>query len=85
VTRTVPDSPLATTSLNNVVEFNYALNEDETRGLLAGVQYTRVDVDSPLAKVTRTPSAMSAAIISGTTTGSSPAGSAFNPSAARSF
>jgi len=27
---------------------NYALNEDETRGLLAGVQYTRVDVDSPL-------------------------------------
>jgi hypothetical protein len=51
VTRSVPDSPLATTSLNNIVEFSYALNEDETRGLLAGVQYTRVDVDSPLAKV----------------------------------
>ena len=50
-TRSVPDSPLATTSFNNVVEFNYALNEDETRGLLAGVQYTRVDVDSPLAKI----------------------------------
>ena len=51
VTRSVPDSPLATTSLNNILEFDYALNEDETRGLLAGVQYTRVDVDSPLAKI----------------------------------
>jgi hypothetical protein len=51
VTRSVPDSPLATTSLNNIVEFSYALNEDETRALLAGVQYTRIDVDSPLAKV----------------------------------
>ncbi len=51
VTRSVPDSPLATTSLNNIVEFDYALNEDETRGLLAGFQYTRVDVDSPLARV----------------------------------
>jgi len=47
----VPDSPLATTSFNNVVELNYALNEDETRGLLAGAQYTRVDVDSPLARI----------------------------------
>jgi hypothetical protein len=47
----VPDSPLATTSFNNIVEFDYALNADETRGLLAGFQHTRVDVDSPLAKV----------------------------------
>jgi hypothetical protein len=51
VTRAVPDSPLATTSLNTMVEFDYALNKDETKGLLAGVQYTRVDVDSPLAKI----------------------------------
>ena len=51
VTRSVPDSPLATTSLNTIVEFDYALNEDETRGLLAGFQYTKVDVDSPLATV----------------------------------
>lgn len=51
VTRSVPDSPLATTSFNNIVEFDYALNEDETRGLLAGVQYTRVEVDSPLARI----------------------------------
>jgi hypothetical protein len=34
-----------------MVEFDYALNEDETKGLLAGVQYTRVDVDSPLATI----------------------------------
>jgi hypothetical protein len=51
VTRSVPDSPLATTSLNTILEFDYALNEDETRGLLAGVQYTRVDVDTPLVTV----------------------------------
>jgi len=47
----VPDSPLATTSLNNILEFDYALNEDETKGLLAGVQDTRVAVDSPLARI----------------------------------
>ena len=51
LTRSVPDSPLATTSFNNIVEFDDALNEDETRGLLAGFQHTGVQVDSPLAKV----------------------------------
>ena len=51
VTKSVPDAPLATVSLNTILEFDYALNEDETRGLLAGSQYTRVEVDSPLAKV----------------------------------
>ncbi len=51
LTRSVPDTPLATTSLNNILEFDYALDEDETRGLLAGVQYTRVSVDSVLARV----------------------------------
>jgi hypothetical protein len=51
VTRSVPDAPLATTSFNNVLEFGYALDEDETRGLLAGVQYTRINVDSPLARI----------------------------------
>jgi hypothetical protein len=51
ITRSVPDSPLATTSWNNILEFDYALNEDETKGLLAGVQYTRIDVDSPLARI----------------------------------
>jgi hypothetical protein len=49
LTRSVPDSPLATTSLNSTVELNYALNKNETKGLLAGVQ--GVVVDSTLAKV----------------------------------
>jgi hypothetical protein len=51
VTRAVPNGPLATTSFNNILEFNYAFDEDETRGLLAGVQYTRVDIESPLARI----------------------------------
>ena len=51
VTKSVPDSPLATTSLNTILEFDYALNEDETRGLLAGVQHTRVDVETPFVTV----------------------------------
>ena len=51
LTRSVPDSPLATTSLNSTVEFNYALNKDETNGLLAGVQDVAMGVDSPLANV----------------------------------
>lgn len=51
LTRSVPDSPLATTSLNTIVEFDYALNEDETRGFLVGAQQTLVGIDSPLAKV----------------------------------
>lgn len=51
LTRSVPDSPLATTSLNTIVEADYALNEDETRGWLAGIQYTAVAVDTTLAKV----------------------------------
>lgn len=51
ITRSVPDSPLATTSLNTILEFDYALNKDETRGWLAGAQYTRVEVDLPLARV----------------------------------
>jgi len=51
LTRSVPDSPLATTSFNNIVEFDYALNKDETRGLLAGFQHTKIEVDTTLAKV----------------------------------
>ena len=51
VTRSIPDAPLATTSLNTILEFDYALNEDETKGFLAGVQYTRIAVDSPLATI----------------------------------
>ena len=51
VTRSVPNSPRATTSFSNILEFGYALNKDETRGLLAGTQYTRVEVNSQLARV----------------------------------
>jgi hypothetical protein len=51
VTKSVPDVPLATISLNTVLEFDYALNEDETRGLLAGVQHTKIDVETPFVTV----------------------------------
>ncbi|MFO1111746.1 MAG: hypothetical protein U1E61_21460 [Bradyrhizobium sp.] len=51
VTQSVPDSPLMVTTLNNIVELGYALDEDETRGWLAGVQHTKVSIDSPLARV----------------------------------
>jgi len=50
VTRSVPDAPLASTSITAIVEASYALDTDETRGLLAGLQYTRVDVDSSAAR-----------------------------------
>jgi len=51
LTRSVPGVLLPTTALNTIAEFGYALNEDETRGLLAGVQHTGVAVDSALARV----------------------------------
>lgn len=51
LTRSAPGSPVMVTSLNNIVEFGYALDEDETRGWLAGVQHTKVDVDSQLVRV----------------------------------
>jgi hypothetical protein len=50
-TRSISDSPLATTAYNTILEAGYALDADETRGLLAGMQYTRVLVDSPFARV----------------------------------
>jgi hypothetical protein len=50
-TRSISDAPLATTSYNTILEADYALNTDETRGLLAGMQYARVFVDTPLARV----------------------------------
>ncbi|MEH2474617.1 opacity protein-like surface antigen [Nitrobacteraceae bacterium AZCC 2161] len=44
-------SILPTTTITSIVELNYALNEDETKGLLAGTRYVSVSVDSDLAKV----------------------------------
>jgi opacity protein-like surface antigen len=46
LTLPVPHATLPTTSLNTVLEFDYALNADETRGLLAGMQHTAAAVDS---------------------------------------
>ena len=85
VTRSVPDSPLATTSLNTILEFDYALNEDETKGLLAGLQFTRVNVRLSLSKDQPEHHRLCRGLYSGPTTGSSPAASVCNPSAAHSF
>jgi hypothetical protein len=54
VTRAVPNGPLATTNFNNILELDYAFDEDETKGLLAGVQYTRVDIESSMARINST-------------------------------
>ena len=51
LTLPVPHAALPTTSLNTILEFDYALNADETRGLLAGVQHTGVAVDSAFVNI----------------------------------
>jgi hypothetical protein len=52
VTRSINSAPgLGSTSNQTVVELDYGLNEDQTRGLLAGTRVTAVWVDSALAKV----------------------------------
>ena len=51
VSRSTSDSPLATTTYNTILEAGYALDADETRGLLAGMQYAKILVDSPFARV----------------------------------
>jgi len=51
LTQSVPNEQGMTTSFNNILEFDYALDEDETRGWLAGVQYTYTDIASQLASI----------------------------------
>ena len=51
LTQSVPNEPGMTTSFNNILEFDYALNEDETQGWLAGVQYTYTDIASQFARI----------------------------------
>jgi hypothetical protein len=51
VTRSIPAAPLATTTYNTILEADYALDSDETRGLLAGMQYTKAYVDTMFAEV----------------------------------
>ncbi|SFJ02347.1 hypothetical protein SAMN05216525_11782 [Bradyrhizobium sp. Gha] len=51
LTQSVPNEQDMTNSFNNILEFDYALDEDETRGWLAGVQYTHTDIASPVARI----------------------------------
>lgn len=51
LTKSAVDGPFSTTSLTTVAEADYALDADETRGWLAGVQLTNIRVDSGLASV----------------------------------
>jgi hypothetical protein len=51
LTRSIPETPLSATSTTTIAEFGYALDEDETRGWLAGVQYTNTFFDSSLPKL----------------------------------
>ncbi|TFV31140.1 hypothetical protein E4K66_31765 [Bradyrhizobium frederickii] len=51
LTQSVPNEQGMTNSLNNILEFDYALDEDETRGWLAGMQYTTATIASPFASI----------------------------------
>nr|GAJ31655.1 hypothetical protein BDOA9_0108360 [Bradyrhizobium sp. DOA9] len=51
LTQSVPNEQGMTNSFNNIVEFDYALDEDETRGWLAGMQYTYTTIASPFASI----------------------------------
>lgn len=51
LTQSVPNDQGMTNAFNNILEFDYALDEDETRGWLVGVQYTHTDIASQLARI----------------------------------
>ncbi|MCG6206705.1 hypothetical protein LPW26_18810 [Rhodopseudomonas sp. HC1] len=51
LTRTLPAGPLATISLNTILEATYALDADETRGFLAGMQSTLTAIDADRAEI----------------------------------
>jgi opacity protein-like surface antigen len=51
LSRSIASTMLSTATLTSIVDFDYALDPDETRGLLAGVRYVSVTVDSDLARV----------------------------------
>ncbi len=42
---------IAATSSSSAVELNYAFDEDETRGVIGGIKYTDIFVDTPLVKI----------------------------------
>ena len=54
LSRTAGPALLKTTTLTTIAEFDYALDEDATRGLLAGMRHVNVSVDGPLASVSPT-------------------------------
>lgn len=49
INHSATDTPFAITSFTNLLELDKALNKDETRGLLAGVQVINFVIDSNLA------------------------------------
>jgi hypothetical protein len=51
LSKSTSDSPFASTTIDSTIEFNYALNEDETSGLLAGARYTSVSLNSNFGRV----------------------------------
>jgi hypothetical protein len=51
LTQSVPNEQGMTTSFNHILEFDYALDEDEMRGWLAGVQFTHTDIASQFASI----------------------------------
>jgi hypothetical protein len=51
LTQSVPNDQGMTNSFNNILEFDYALDEDETRGWLAGMQHTYTTIASPFASI----------------------------------
>ncbi|MEW6640990.1 MAG: hypothetical protein AB1586_10835 [Pseudomonadota bacterium] len=51
LTRSIAQTLLATTSSTTIAEASYAFDKDETRGVLAGVRFIGVAVDSDVAKV----------------------------------
>lgn len=51
ISGSISSGALTTTTLTNVLEFNYALDTDETRGYLAGVQDTRISVSNGLGEI----------------------------------
>ncbi|WP_407168593.1 hypothetical protein [Bradyrhizobium sp. ORS 111] len=85
ITQSTPNGPLTTTSFNNILEFDYALDPVETEGLLAGFQDTRTDWGVRCGGSVGTRFPMSAATIDGPTTGNSLAAWACNRSKERSF
>jgi hypothetical protein len=84
VSRSIPDAPLASTTYNTILEADYALNM-RREGCSRECNTPESSSIAPSPASALTSWAMSAATISGTTTGSSPAASACSPSAARSF